>query len=131
MNNKIDSEIRKAIAWAAEKNLPLLRGGAWFIFDAEGQATACDAMGAVLLMHDKVPAGIGKDPANLVRPGFSQMAIDILGVDSGWLHRFFMGYDRGYQVMLISEKDGKTKESKDEVSFYGQSLAKEFFKKKA
>jgi hypothetical protein len=131
MNNKIDTEIRTAVAWAAEKNLPLLKGGAWFIFDAQGQATACDAIGAVLLKHDKVPAGIGIDYNALMRPGFSKMAAEILGVDSGWLHRFFMGYDRGYQVMLISEKDGKTKESKDEVSAYGISLAKEFFKKKA
>lgn len=131
MNNKIDSEIRSAVAWAAEKNLSLLKGGARFVFDAQGQATACDPLGAVLLKHNKVPAGIGLNPDALVRPGFIGMLSEILEVDAGWQHRFFMGYDRGYQVVLISEKDGKTKESKDDVSFYGMSLAKELFKKKA
>lgn len=130
MNTKIDKEIRKAVAWAAEKNLLLLRGGAWFIFGEQGTPTACDAIGAVLLMNDKVPAGIGLDLDALQYSGFYRTAVQLLEVDTGWLHRFFMGYDRGYQVTLISEKDGKTKETKDEVSSYGISLQKELFKKK-
>lgn len=127
MNNKIDAEIRKGIAWAQENNIRIVWGGPWFIFNAEGNATSADAIGTILLMHGKVPAGMGLDTEDLVRPGFIKAACEILGVDPGWLHRFFMGYDRGYQVMLIGEKD---KEIKDEVSWYGITLQKELSKKK-
>ena len=127
MNAKIDTEIKKAAVWAQENNIRLIKGGARFWFNAEGNAVAADIIGAMLLMHNEVPPGIGLDNARLVNPGFSAKAAEILEVDRVWMYRFYMGYDRGYQIMIINEKD---KESKDDVAAYGITLSKELFKKR-
>lgn len=133
MNSKINKAISDAIIWAKDNNVFLIHGGARFIFNAEGNATHADIIGAILLMNNKVPAGIGLDYRNLVTPGWDKMAAEILEVDSWWLYRFYMGYDRGHQILFISEGDKKSKkakEIKDEVSKFGISTVKEIFKKK-
>lgn len=53
-----------------------------------------------------------------------------LDVDFGWLHRFWMGFDRNYQVM-VSEHDKKGNIiawHKDSVSELGIRFAKEYHK---
>lgn len=127
MNNKIDKEIRESVAWIKENNIKLIKGGAWFYFK-DNRAIEADFIGAVLLKNGAVPDGISLDLKLLVRPGFSKSACDILGVNSNWLHRFWMGSDRNYQVMIIGDPEAKIKDRKDEVAAYGISLSKEFFK---
>jgi hypothetical protein len=51
----------------------------------------------------------------------------MLETDFNWLVRFWMGFDRGHQVLLINDKD---KEIKDDVSAFGIQLAKELADKK-
>ena len=74
-------------------------------------------MGAVLLSDETFQ--FSEDPTN---PGYLKRVCEILEVDFHWLKRFWLGFDRGYQVMLIGDKD---KESKDEVASFGIQLAKE------
>jgi hypothetical protein len=137
MNNKIDKEIRKSIVWAQDCNIQLIKGGARFHFNDNGNAIAACPIGSLLLMHNKVPLGIGS-PGNYIALSafpFGSEAAKILEVDLSWLYRFHMGFDRGYQIMFIVESDKdkkskKDKEIKDDVSQYGIALSKEFFKKK-
>lgn len=125
MNVKIDTEIRTAYALAKSKGIKILQG-AWFEFDSTGAVVGCDAIGAVLLKNNLVPEGIGLDTIRLSTPGFCASACKALEVNGSWLHRFFMGFDRGYQVM-IEDKESK-KESRDDVSAYGIQLWREFNK---
>jgi hypothetical protein len=113
VNNKIDKEIRKSVIWAQDNNIELIKGGARFIFNADGQATAACPIGATLLMHDKVPAGIGLDYKTLSLYPFGTEAAKILDVDLAWLYRFHMGFDRGYQIMFIIDNDKDKKSKKD------------------
>lgn len=54
----------------------------------------------------------------------------ILGVDSFWLHRFMMGFDRNHQIKFTSGDDGDHTETLDEVSGLGIKIAREFVKTK-
>lgn len=111
--------IRNACLGAKEKGIKLVRGP-WFDLTGSGELklVGCCAIGAVLLSDDNFEIAIDS-----CTPGYLKKACEMLECDSHWLIRFWMGFDRGHQVMLISDKD---KESKDDVSSFGIQLAKEF-----
>lgn len=107
--------IRNACLAAKAKGIKLHRG-AWFNM-VGGSPYACCAIGALLLSDENFK--FAEDPTN---PGYVKKACQILECDPHWLQRFWMGFDRGHQVMLVNDKD---KETKDEVAMFGLQLAKE------
>lgn len=117
MNQRIAKRIREGVAWARINNLVLLSGGAWFEWDGE-HVVGADPLGAVLLMSGLVV----KRPEDLARPGFCDLVRGELGVDNFWLRRFWLGFDRGFQV-VITDVEGE--EIKDDVSAFGIQLWRE------
>jgi len=107
--------IRNACLAVKVKGLKLKRGP-WFDISS-GEIKSCCAIGAVLLTNTDF-----KLVENSTTPGYTRQACELLDVDAHWLVRFWMGFDRGHQVMLINDKD---KEIRDEVSALGIQLAKE------
>ncbi len=128
MNVKITTMLREACTAMPARGIQIICGGAWFIWDSE-KILGADPIGAAILAADKLPAGLDpKDPATHVRPGLVEAACKLLDVDPGWLWRFWMGYDRNYQVMIVTEEKGKDrKESLDEVSAFGMAFRREVF----
>ena len=126
MNTKITTTLREACKEMGVRGIKLLHDGAWYEWDSE-KIIGADPIGAAILVAGKLPPGL--DPKNaetMVRPGLMEAACELLGVDAGWLWRFWMGYDRGYQVMIVTEEKGKErKESLDEVSAFGISFHRE------
>lgn len=112
--NKVEF-IRTACLKAKSKGIRLNRGP-WFEIK-DNNIKACCAIGAVLLSDEKF--SLAQDSSN---PGYVKKACQMLEVDPGWLVRFWMGFDRGHQVILVNDKD---KEIKDDVSAFGIQLAKE------
>ncbi len=129
MNVKIVTMLREACAAMPARGIKIACGGAWYEWDAE-KMIAADPIGAAIVVAGKLPAGIDpKKPETLVRPGLIEAACDLLGVDPMWLYRFWMGYDRNYQVMIITADKGKDiKESQDEVSAFGIAFRREVFR---
>lgn len=121
--NKIEV-IRNACLQAKAKGIKLLSGGHWFDLTGQGESKiySCCAIGAVLLTDKDFT--IAEDP---VRPGYIKKACEMLETDPSWLVRFWMGFDRGHQVLLVNDKD---KEIKDDVSAFGIQLARELADKK-
>lgn len=121
MNVKTTTQLREACALVKSQGIKIVRGP-WFVYEGD-KIVACCATGAVLIANNKVSV----KPTDLSSPGFMKMACEILGIDGRWLYRFFMGFDRGYQVTLILEdKESKKKtEVKDDVSEFGIQLWKE------
>ena len=119
MSAKALEIVRAACLHAREAGLTLNRGP-WFVFDADNNPTACCAIGAVLYQAET------PFPADLSNPGYVQAACALLGVDVFWLQRWWLGWDRGHQVTLIHEKDGKSFETKDDISKSALALAREF-----
>ncbi len=116
MSAKAFETIRSACIAARDRGLRLHRGP-WFNLNAD-TIVGCCAIGAVLLDLPR--------PADLSNPGFVKAACDRLDVDAFFLQRFWMGWDRGHVVTLVREKDGKSSESKDEISGAALALAREF-----
>lgn len=127
MNAKIDKEIRESVAWLKENNIELIKGGPWFIFQ-NNKVIGADLIGAVLLKNNLVPEGIGSNLEKLSNPGFTRTACEFLDINFSWLHRFWMGSDRNYQVMIVGDPEKKIKDRKDDISAYAISLTREFFK---
>ncbi len=124
MSLKAHTLIREAVAHVRQLTppIPVLKGGAWFVWDAE-KITATDPIGAVLIMRDLVPKEMDpKRPETMVRPGLIKAACEVLGVDPFWLYRFWMGFDRGFQIQF-TDKDDKT--TRDDVSEFGIALGRE------
>lgn len=121
MNTKIDTEIREAIAFVRAAGIKL-HPGIWFEWNEEGKIISCDPIGAVLIKNNAVPDYVPQS----TRSNFSETARFILNVDWSWLRRFWLGFDRGYQVLIIHEENNKEIETKDDVSHYGIGLYKEF-----
>jgi hypothetical protein len=121
--NKIEV-IRNACLQAKAKGIKLLTGGHWFDLTGKGESKiiSCCAIGAVLLTDSEFT--IAEDPS---RPGYLKKACEMLETDWHWIFRFWMGFDRGHQVLLVNDKD---KEIKDDVSAFGIQLAKELADKK-
>ena len=116
--------IRNACLQAKAKGIKLFSGGHWFDLTGKGESKiySCCAIGAVLLTDNEFSM-----PEDLSRPGFVRKACEMLEVDPSWLVRFWMGFDRGHQVLLVNDKD---KEIKDDVSAFGIQLARELTDKK-
>lgn len=121
MSVKIDAEIRAACTEAKAKGVKIAKAF-WFELDANSQVIGCDPIGAVLLRHNKVSFSNPLNVESLSKPGFIKEACLLLDVDPGWLYRFWMGYDRNYQIWFTTDDK---KEIKDDVSSYGISMAKE------
>lgn len=126
MNTKITTMLREACAAMPARGITIVHGGAWYEWDSE-KIIGADPIGAAILHNGKLPEGLDpKNPETMVRPGLMQAACELLGVDAGWLWRFWMGYDRGYQVMIVTEEKGKErKETPDEVSAFGIAFLRE------
>lgn len=119
MSLPASSIIRNSCNFVLDKGI-VLHQGAWF--DSEnGKVSSCCAIGAVLLANG---IAVSETPQF---PGYVRAACKILGVNSQWLYRFWMGFDRGYQIRILSE-DGKT-ETFDDISGLGIQIRKEFLKK--
>jgi hypothetical protein len=129
MNVKVTTLLREACAAMPARGIQVVCGGAWYVWDSE-KILGADPIGAAILVADKLPAGLDpKDPSTHVRPGLMEAACKLLDVDAGWLWRFWMGYDRNYQVMIVTEEKGKErKESLDEVSAFGMALRREILR---
>lgn len=127
--------VRAACATARGRGL-VLRRGPWFVWEtrtpnptADPQTpvpTECCALGAVLIASrdrsDPLPF-----PEDLSHPGYVQAVSTLLSVDAFWLQRWWLGWDRGHQVIFTHERDGgRPYEVQDEVSKAAISLAKEF-----
>jgi hypothetical protein len=134
MNQALASQIREACYWAKANGHRLLSGGAWFDFTLT--PWGCDALGALLLQArargQYRSLGDLVSPANPTCRGLSTLVRSMLDVDNFWLRRFWLGWDRGYQVKIIrldDRVDGhKEIESKDDVSAFGIALWKEMQK---
>lgn len=77
--------------------------------------SSCDATGAVLLMMGR--------PG--LTPGWMKALCDYMQVDGFWLWRFWMGWNRNYQVQVLVREGDKERWADDEVSHFGRRLAKE------
>jgi hypothetical protein len=121
--NKVEV-IRNACLQAKAKGIKLFSGGHWFDLTgkSESKIYSCCAIGAVLLSDPEFV--LAEDSS---RPGYTKKACEMLEVDWYWLVRFWMGFDRGHQVLLVNDKD---KEIKDDVSAFGIQLARELADKK-
>lgn len=129
MNIKTAALIREACAYARDTlRLRLLSGGAWFEWDSE-KIIGTDPIGAVILKCRALPSGL--DPKNvetMVRPGLIAAARTLLGVDHFWLYRFWMGYDRAFQILIYPDDDKKSPPAKDDISEFGIALHRELFR---
>lgn len=125
MNTKIDAAIRQGIAACQALGIKM-KAGPWCELEGD-QVISCDPIFAVLFTEGlhKVE-GVEID---FSRPGWIKAACIRLNVDPGWLHRFFMGWDRGHHVTIVAKDKDKETESKDEVSYYALQLRKEFLER--
>lgn len=107
--------------------LTLLSGGPWYEWDSH-KIIGTDPIGAVILKCRALPDGLDPQrPETMVNPGLVQAARLLLGVDHFWLYRFWMGYDRGFQIMIYPDDDKKPP-TKDDVSEFGITLHRELFR---
>lgn len=101
-------------------NINIVRGHL-FSFASNNDVIACDATGAILLEN--------KSTLLHFEPGWMKELCKFLDVDSFWLWRFWMGWDRNFQVLVENtSKGGHTTFSRDEVARLGIKLAKEYAK---
>ena len=125
MNNKIEEIIRSAIKEMAGRGIKICHGGAWMEFEGN-KIIAVDPIAAVIIVNNKMPILDSIDKLSM--PGLLQLAVNFLEVDSFWLYKFWMGFDREFQIMFFVERKGKIiKETKDDVSEFGITLTKEIF----
>lgn len=124
MNVKIDTMIRQAVT-ACQNVMGLkIKHGSWCTLSGS-DIISCDPIFAVILYNYGLVFPGAFDPNfDWARPGLVKEACELLDVDPSWLHRFWLGFDRGHQVLLINDKE-KT-ETRDDVSAYGLQLRKEF-----
>lgn len=121
MNVRIVTLLRDSCREVSSRGIRIIRG-AWAEWDTE-KIIAADPICAVLIVQGRLPPGLNPmDPATMVRPGLWTPACELLGVDTFWLYRFWMGYDRGFQILSVNEKG---EENKDDVSEFGINFAKE------
>ncbi len=109
MSVNVKGTIRDCCNQAKSKGIKITRGP--WADTSQGIVSLC-AIGAVLWAHDK----LGSE--NRVRE-----ACLLLDVDAMWMRRFWMGFDRGFQAMLV-DKDGK-ETNRDDVGQMGIDLAAE------
>lgn len=117
MNAKTASTIRESCAAVQAMGIRV-SPGAWFEWEG-GKIVACCPVGAVLIAKEKLPPGAD---GMSCEPGYVRAACEALGEDFTWLRRFWLGFDRGYQVMIIHDERTETK---DDVSSFGIQLSRE------
>lgn len=125
MNLKIMTLLRESCDEMRARGIAIVHGGAWYIWESN-RITGADPIGAAILAQGKLPEGLDPNkPETLVRPGLMQVACELLGVDAGWLWRFWMGFDRNYQVTIVTGEGQARKETADEVSAFGIAFRRE------
>lgn len=107
-----EPHIRRAIADARADGLSIVRGGGAAFTNGPNGTEAVDATGAVLYS-----CGV----YSLDR-GWLAVLCDALDVDSFWLWRFWMGWDRDTALTRIDD-DGR--EHVDDVSTWARKLGRE------
>lgn len=85
--------------------------GPWFRRTGKS-VTSCCPMGAVLM--DRCI-----DFEHLTIDQYVSTVCSILDVDQWWCHRFWMGFDRGYQIHFEVAVNNAIKLIKDDVSGFG------------
>lgn len=127
MSLKIAKVLRESCNSVRSSGIPILRGGPWFDWNGSGY-DGVDPVFAALLAKQKLPAGWNPSALDtMVRPGIVPAACELLDVDPMWLYRFFMGYDRNYQIMITVGEGAEKRTFKDEVAEFGMQFAKELF----
>jgi hypothetical protein len=109
---KQEKQIRQAIEAARADGLRIIRGGGAAFTNGQNGIEACDATGAVLYS-----LGV----YSLDR-GWLAVLCDALDVDSFWMWRFWMGWDRDTVLTRIDD-DGR--EHADDVSAWARKLGRE------
>lgn len=125
MNSKTNDIIIAACEEVIKRGLTLCRGGAHFEVK-DNQIVSCDPITATLMVGGFLPELDFSDLNQMAHPGIIEAAWTHLGLDPLWLYRFWMGYDRDYQIILIKDEGDKTTHTKDDVSKFGIFVAKKF-----
>jgi len=117
---KQEEQLRNSIETISLTEIQIVRGPL-FIFSESDKVTACDAIGAVLLVE--------KSNKLHFESGWLKEACKLLDVDSFWLWRFWMGWDRKFQVLVEHKGKGDHSTfSDDDVAKLGIRLAKQYVK---
>jgi hypothetical protein len=110
-----------------KRGLTICHGGAYFEVK-NGKFISCDPIVAALIVNNKMPELDFNDLELMSKPGIVAAACEFLEVDAFWLYRFWMGYDRGYQILISRDLGSgdkkKTVTKKDDVSEFGIQLHK-------
>jgi hypothetical protein len=127
MNAKIVELIRKSCANCEQRGIAIVCGGPWMEWKGT-DLLSVDPIAAVIVDQGRLPEGHDPTkPETLVNPGLIRVACELLDVDHAWLYRFWMGYDRNYQILFYSDEERKNA-TKDDVSAFGIAMRKELFK---
>ena len=137
-----NKHIIEAIEFTKAQGIELIRGNGaifdWTAFDLDiyGKIinvnvkvpTRCDAIGAVLIMHEK---------AHLIGPGgfnpeWRKELYDILEESEMWVWKFMHGWGYAHELEfeVISKDKKSSRKIKDEVSQWANKLAKEHVDKR-
>lgn len=108
-----------------DRGITLVRGP-WYVWEG-GRITASDAIGAFILAQGRLPVRDRRDLEALARPGLVAIACELLDVSPRWLHDFWLGWDRNYQITITSTVKGREERTfNDDVSALGIELARLF-----
>lgn len=100
-----------------------IKGGGSYLEISNGNIISVDPLIACLIYKNK----INEDYSNiesLVRPGFIKLICQILGVDAFWIRKFWLGFDRQYQILILDENEKEI--GQDDVSKFGIHVFKSF-----
>jgi hypothetical protein len=120
--------VLETLTWAKANNVKLIRGAIFNFCDETASpyesrraaVPACGALGAVLLK-----AGLENLCYDGFKLGWDERLRKLLGADRAWVWRFNHGWNRGNCLTFEVEEKGKTKIVKDEVSHWGDKLARQ------
>ena len=127
--SKQEDILRQAIQAARERGIVITRG-ATFDWTQPGPqgipvraevASSCDATGAVVLFMGW--PGLS--------PGWLQAVCEFMDVDAFWFWRFWLGWNRNYQVQVWvddAKLPGKGRWIDDEVCHFARRLARELLR---
>lgn len=115
---KNELQFSEAIEKAASDGIAIRRGASfdWTSSSCPGFPSACNATGAVLWA-----AGEAAKPRQM------RTLYSLLDCDSGWLYRFWIGFNQNHQLMILDQQDRIV--GQDEVSKLGIRLAKKYVKR--
>lgn len=115
---KNELQFSEAIEKASADGI-LIRRGATFDWTSSSRAgfpSACNATGAILWVTGEA-----------TKPRQMKTLYNLLDCDSGWLYRFWMGFNQNHQLMILDQQDNIV--GQDEVSKLGIRLAKKYVKR--